>query len=144
MVAGVLASTTGIACRREAPVPRLPVSRVSAVEWLRAADAAEAPLERALADFDAAAGGSRASRDLAARAVLSAARNARETLESVRVPPDLEYARWEELVFLNHLVPGFQVFLAGKGAAADLQILRAVRERALTHLRRGREAIGKP
>ena len=125
-------------------MPGPPASRASAAAWLRAADAAEAPLERALADFDAAAGGSGASRDLAARAVLSAARSARETLESVRVPPDLEYARWEELVFLNHLVPGFQVFLAGKGAAADLQILRAVRERALTHRRRGREAIGTP
>ena len=96
-------------------------------------------------DFDAAARGSvRENRDFAARAVLSAARSARETLEAIRVPPDLEYARQEELVFLNHLVPGFQAFLAGKGAAADLQTLGSVRERALTHRRRGREAIGLP
>ena len=143
--AGALAYAAGIACRREARPPPRQASRVAASQWLRAADAAEAPLERALADFDAAARGSvRANRDLAARAVLSAARSARETLEGIRVPPDLEYARWEELVFLNHLVPGFQAFLAGQGTPLDLQTLGSVRERALAHRRRGREAIGLP
>ena len=111
-----------IAC---APAPDAAARR----RWLHAVDAAERPLDNSLAEFDAAP-------------AREAAQGARETLETTPVPSFLAYARGEELVYLNHLVPGFQAFVAGPGGPDELSALVSIRRRGRAHRERGREAMG--
>jgi hemolysin III len=103
---------------------------------------AEKPLEAALADFDsAAARGDSVARLEAARRAFDAARSARDLLEAHAVSEELVPARWEELLFLNHVVPAFQAYLASGGGPPALENLRSILARGRSHQRRGREAL---
>jgi hypothetical protein len=80
-----------------------------------------------------------------ARRALDSARQARDRLEATEVPPPLSEARREELAFLNHLVPGFEAYLAHPDADGALGTLRGIvargrrhRELALAALRRAK------
>ena len=105
--------------------------------YLRYVTEAEAPLEAGCREFDAAT----ARRDLAdarraAERTAAAASSARERIGLLAVPPSLETARREELVFLSHLTLGFRRF-AADGNLAELQ---SVLRRGRAHQARGREA----
>jgi len=76
-----------------------------------------------------------------ARRVLEAAREARDRLEAARVAERFGTARREELAFLNHLVPGFEAYLAGPGGPAALASLRSIVARGRRHREQSREAL---
>ncbi len=94
---------------------------------------AMAPLE----DFERRHGIPEAGRALAA------AREARERLEAARVADRFAEARREELAFLNHLVPGFEAYLANPEAAGALQTLEGIVTRGRRHRELAREALRK-
>ena len=111
-------------------------------DYLRFVIDAEKPLETAAAEFESAvARGDRESRWRAAGRALDAARRARDLLEARAVSAELGPARGEELLFLNHVVPGFEAYLAGDGSLQQLVKLRSILARGRVHQRRGREAL---
>lgn len=95
------------------------------------------PVNRALEEFEAA------KREApAAQRVLEEARLAREKLESTAAEPSCARSRQEELVFLNHLILGFQVYIgSGSRDAKSLDSLESIIRRARVHQERGRAAI---
>jgi hypothetical protein len=104
----------------------------------------ETPLEASLARFQAAAprANDTALRE-SARETLAHARRAREVVENSRVLPPIAYARSEELMFLNHLVLGFQRYLEAGGGPAELEELRSILRRGRAHQKRGRAAMSR-
>jgi hypothetical protein len=76
-----------------------------------------------------------------ARRALAAAREARDRLEAARVPDRLAAARREELAFLNHVVPGFEAWLAGPGGPGALATLQGILARGRRHRELSREAL---
>jgi hypothetical protein len=126
------------ACREE-PAP--PGDTVAG-NFLAFATRIEAPLEDALAEFDAAS----ARRDspacrAAARRAVDAARTARDQIEKSAVPERLVAARREEMTYLNHVVPGFQAYLAGDAGPAEIDKVRSILVRGRAHQSRAREAL---
>ena len=76
-----------------------------------------------------------------ARRALEAAREARERLEAARVHDRFAAACREELAFLNHLVPGFDAYLAHPRAAGALATLEGIIARGRRHRDLSREAL---
>jgi hypothetical protein len=99
----------------------------------------EAPLEASLSRFQAAAqdGNEMALREKA-RETLAQARQARDLVENSRVARPLASARGEELIFLNHLVLGFQRYLESGGGPEKLDALASILERGRAHQKRVR------
>jgi hypothetical protein len=129
---------TASACQ-EKPLPSMDTT---ARDFLAFAAQIEAPLETALLEFDAAA----VSRNppacrAAARGALEAARTARDQIEKYAVPENLVAARREELTFLNHVVPGFQAFLAGDAGSAEISRVRSIVARGRSHQSLARAAL---
>lgn len=108
-------------------------------DWWRRVDAAEARLEAEIRRFDSVTADAAAAVD-AAREAGAAARRARESLESLSPPPRLAGARGEELVFLNHVIPGFERFARSDGKAQALEELRSMLRRGRAHQRIARGA----
>ena len=95
------------------------------------------PVNRSLEEFEAT------RRDVpAAQRVLEEARLAREKLESAAAEPSCVRSKQEELVFLNHLILGFQAYI-GNGSLdlKSLDSLESIIRRARVHQERGRAAI---
>jgi hypothetical protein len=111
-------------------------------EYAALAAASEAPLDASLRRFDETASAPDAAARLeAARRTLEEARKLRDLLEAGRQPAGLEYASGEELVYANHLVDGFAVFVQSDGGPAALETLRSVLTRGRIHRDRGRTAL---
>src|SRR5205809_7919623 len=68
-----------------------------------------------------------------ARRALASAREARDLLEAANVPPRFSEARREELVFLNHLVGGFEAYLAAPDMDGALRNLQGIVARGRRH-----------
>jgi hypothetical protein len=118
------------ACREKPPPP----IATSARDFFAFATQIEAPLEQALLEFDAAS----ARRDspacrAAAGPAIEAAQAARDQIEKYSVPEGLVAARREELTYLNHVVPGFQAFLAGDAGPAEIGKVRSIVARGRSH-----------
>lgn len=76
-----------------------------------------------------------------ARRALAAGVEARDRLEAARVPASLAGAREEELIFLNHLVPGLASYLAAPRSAFARERLDAVLRRGRAHRELSRRAL---
>lgn len=78
----------------------------------------------------------------AAERVLVAATDARDTLEAARIPAGCGPSYGEELIFLNHLIPGFRGWLDAQSRRppADYDVASIIR-RARVHRERGRERL---
>ena len=114
----------------------------SARDFLLFATRVEAPLENALAEFDAASARQETPACLAAaRRALETARTARDQIEKYAVPEGLVAARREELTYLNHIVPGFQAFLAGDAGSAEITQVRSILARGRSHQSLARAAL---
>jgi hypothetical protein len=74
---------------------------------------------------------------------LAAAREARDTLEAAHVADRFATARREELTFLNHLVTGFEAYMARPGADGALETLQGIVARGRRHRDLAREALRK-
>jgi hypothetical protein len=125
------------ACHEKPPPPD-----TSARDFLVFATQVEAPLENSLAEFDAASAHREKPACLAAaKRVLETARTARDQLEKYAVPEGLISARREELTYLNHVVPGFQTFLAGDAGSAEITQVRSILARGRSHQSLARAAL---
>jgi hypothetical protein len=126
------------ACQENPPPP----TDTGARDFLAFATQVEAPLENALAEFDAASARQKTPACLAsARRALEAARTARDQIEKYSVPEGLVAARREELTYLNHIVPGFQAFLAGDAGSAEITQERSILARGRSHQSLARAAL---
>ena len=78
----------------------------------------------------------------AAERVLVAATDARDTLEAARIPAGCGPSYGEELIFLNHLIPGFRGWLDARSRRppANYDVASIIR-RARVHRERGRERL---
>jgi hypothetical protein len=96
------------------------------------------PVDLALADFESAeAAAGREGSVHAAESVLAAARLARERLEAAGTDPACLAPRREILVFLNHVILGFQAWIdPGAGGAKDSDELGSILRRARAHQKR--------
>src|SRR5262245_38269758 len=98
---------------------------------------AEAPVEASWSEFDrAVARGDDVGARRAAEQTAAAASSARDRIGRLTIPPSLDTARREELVFLSHVALGFPRYAAG----GDLSELRSILQRGRIHQNRGREA----
>jgi hypothetical protein len=114
----------------------------SARDFLAFATQVEAPLEKALAEFDTASARRETPACLAAaQRALEAARTARDQIEKHAVPEGLAAARREELTYLNHIVPGFQAFLAEDAGSAEITQVRSILARGRSHQSLARAAL---
>ncbi len=95
------------------------------------------PVNKALDLFESG-GGSAAKEPLAAQQVLSEAKLAREKLEATSAEPPCLRARQEELVFLNHLILGFQAYVGSGRDSSSRGALESIIRRARVHQERGR------
>jgi hypothetical protein len=109
------------------------------------------PVDLALADFESAeAVAGREGSVGAAESVLAAARLAREKLEAAGTDPACVTPRREFLVFVNHVILGFQAWIGpGTRSARDSEELGSILRRARAHQKRamtfgcgGRSATG--
>jgi hypothetical protein len=105
---------------------------------LEGLEAVTRPVNKALNVFES--GGAGAKREAsAAQRVLAEARLAREKLESTAIEPPCLRPKQEELVFLNHLILGFQAYIgSGSRDAKSLDNLESIIRRARVHQARGR------
>lgn len=78
-----------------------------------------------------------------ARRALVSAREARDLLEASGVPRRFSEARREELAFLNHLVGGFEAYLAAPDADGALRNLQGIVTRGRKHRELARAALGR-
>ncbi|HSP94590.1 MAG TPA: hypothetical protein VLU06_08555 [Thermoanaerobaculia bacterium] len=101
-------------------------------------EAVTRPVNKALELFES--GGPAAKREAsAAQRVLAEARLAREKLESTAAEPPCLRSKQEDLVFLNHLILGFQAYIgSGSRDAKSLDSLESIIRRARVHQARGR------
>jgi len=142
LVAGTFVLLAGAfvsACRR-GPEPAAGSGAGEAdMAWRTAVESAETPLDDALARFDRVASDPDPEiRRAAAREVLGAARDARERLERLNVPAELESAQREELVFLNHVVPAFREYEESPSRPGGLDRLASILARGRAHRNRAR------
>jgi hypothetical protein len=106
-------------------------------ECRRVLDEATEPVEVAVRAFDAGPATS-----AAARAVLSRARAARDLLEQTPVSERCTLSKREELVYLNHLMLGFDGWLAAQARRPSAPYdLESIVRRARIHRERGRERL---
>jgi sugar lactone lactonase YvrE len=106
-------------------------------ECTRVLERATAPVETAVRAFEA--GEPTAA---AAHAVLSRAREARDVLERISVAEGCAPSRSEELIYLNHLLLGFDGWLAAQARRPPAQYdLESIVSRARTHRERGRARL---
>lgn len=121
------------AIRRRAEDPRR-----SCVEEIAAVTR---PVNQALEEFESGRGAAK-SETPAAERVLAEARLAREKLESAAARPSCLRSKQEELVFLNHLILGFQAYVGSRSRDSEsLESLESIIRRARVHQERGRAAI---
>ena len=107
-----------------------------AEECLRVLDASTSRVESAVRFFE-----SKPS-DEAAKSVVALARRARSELEDFSAPPACAYPRSEELIYLNHLIPGFESWLAARRRRPPVEYeLSSIIRRARTHRERGRARL---
>jgi hypothetical protein len=108
---------------------------------VRYLDAATSRVESAVRVFESKPSEDGAAID-AAKTVLELARRARSELEGSVAPPGCAYSRSEELIYLNHLIPGFEGWLAahGRRPPVDYELASIIR-RARAHRQRGREKL---
>ena len=108
---------------------------------LRLLDGATAAVESAVRDFEARRSDDPSAR-LRAERVLAAATEGRDRLEAAAVPAGCGPSRGEELIYLNHLIPGFRAWLAARSRRppAEYDVASIIR-RARTHRERGRERL---
>jgi hypothetical protein len=98
------------------------------------------PVNQALEEFEPGLGAAKTAP--AAERVLAEARLAREKLESTAAEPPCLRSKQEELVFLNHLILGFQAYIGnGSRDSKSLDSLESIIRRARVHQERGRAAI---
>ncbi len=110
-------------------------ARIPCIEELKAFTD---PVNRALDGFESGRGGEKSSTRAAER-VLAQARLAREKLESTAIEPSCLQSKQEELIFLNHLILGFQAYIgSGLRDAKTLNGLESIIRRARVHQERGR------
>jgi hypothetical protein len=64
-----------------------------------------------------------------------------DQIEKYSVPEGLVAARREELTYLNHVVPGFQAFLAGDAGPAEIGKVRSIVARGRSHQSLARAAL---
>ena len=96
------------------------------------------PVNKALDGFESGEAAAKLA-TTAAQRVLVEARLAREKLESAAIEPPCLRSKQEELVFLNHLILGFQAYIgSGSRDAKSLDNLESIIRRALVHQARGR------
>jgi hypothetical protein len=119
--------------------PALPrVGAAERAECLRVLDEATAPVETAVRSFEM----SRAGQETAARVVLMRAREARNFLESNRVRGSCAGSKDEELIYLNHLLLGFDGWLTARARVAPAAYdLASIVRRARVHRERGRARL---
>jgi hypothetical protein len=99
------------------------------------------PVNEALEEFESDQAAAK-SEALAAQRVLAEARLAREKLESTAAEPPCLRSKQEELVFLNHLILGFQAYIeSGSRDSRSLESLLSIIRRARVHQERGRAVI---
>ena len=96
------------------------------------------PVDLALADFESAeAGPGRKGSLRAAESVLAQARLAREKLEAAGTDPACVAPRREVLIFVNHVILGFQAYIGlGSRGAKDSDELGSILRRARAHQKR--------
>jgi hypothetical protein len=110
-------------------------------QCLRYLDAATSRVESAVRLFESEPSDGAAAIG-AAKTVLTFARRARSQLEGSAAPPGCAYPRSEELIYLNHLVPGFEGWLAAQGRRPPVDYeLASIIRRARAHRQRGREKL---
>ncbi len=110
-------------------------ARIFCIEELKAFTR---PVNRALDGFESGRGAEKFS-TRAVEGVLAQARLAREKLESTAAEPLCLQSRQEELIFLNHLILGFQAYIgSGLRDAKTLNSLESIIRRARVHQERGR------
>jgi hypothetical protein len=116
--------------------------RPEARAYLQTVTDAEASLEAASGRFETAVARVdwSVAREEASRASAAAAA-ARDSLELLRVPSSVAAARWEELLFLNHVFLAYQSLAGGEADTADLARLRSILRRGRTHQKRGRDML---
>ncbi len=99
----------------------------------------ETPLEESLERFEAAEREADVpALEERAQEILVRARSAREAIEKTTVLRRLTSAHGEELIFLNHVVLGFQRYLDSGGGLARLEELESILRRARAHQKGGR------
>jgi len=135
----LLAVTAVAACR--APAGDRMGSPAASTAYRRAVANLEAPVEKAVRAFEESRSRGPAALKNAAGEAFRESRRARDELETLAVVPELDRARQEELVSLNHFVLGFQAFAASRGGEAELAELESIVRRGRAHRLRGREAI---
>ena len=123
------------------PAPPPAPSSADRTGCLRLLDGATAAVERAVEDFEAHRSGETGAR-LRAERVLVAATGARDRLEAAAAPAGCAPSRGEELIYLNHLIPGFRGWLAARSRRppAEYDVASIIR-RARIHRERGRERL---
>lgn len=108
---------------------------------LRLLDAATSGVETAVRLFESRPPDGTSAVE-AARAVVKLSIGARSALEGARVTASCDDALREELIYLNHLIPGFEGWLAAheRRPPADYELASIIR-RARTHRHRGQEKL---
>ena len=97
------------------------------------------PVDRALADFESAeAASGREGSGRAVESVLAAAKLAREKLEAAGTDPACEAPRREVLLFFNHVILGFQAYIARAPVARKTPRTSARSSAAPARIRSGR------
>ena len=116
-------------------------SAADRAECLCLLDSTTSAVEGAVRIFESRRPGSPGVTAAAERA-LTAAIEARDLLEAAPLSPSCEPSSAEELIYLNHLIPGFRGWLDAKGRRppADYDIASIIR-RARAHRERGRARL---
>jgi len=110
-------------------------ARIPCIEELKSVTR---PVNQALDGFESGRGGEKSGMRAAER-VLAQARLAREKLESTATEPPCLRSKQEELIFLNHLILGFQAYIgSGSRDPKSLDSLESIIRRARVHQERGR------
>jgi sugar lactone lactonase YvrE len=106
-------------------------------ECLRVLEQATSPVEAAVRAFEAGE-----PTTTAARAVLARARAARDVLEQTAVAESCTPSKNEELIYLNHLLMGFDGWLDAQARRPPVPYdLESIVRRARTHRERGRARL---
>ena len=113
------------------------IEKFGEAECPRVLERATAPVEAAVRGFEAGA-----PTAAAARAVLSRARESRDILEETAVAEGCAPSKSEELIYLNHLLLGFDGWLAAQARRPPVPYdLKSIIRRASAHRERGRARL---
>jgi hypothetical protein len=105
---------------------------------LESLEAVTRPVNQALRDFESGPAMAKGEAPDAQR-VLAQARLAREKLEAAATEPSCIRSKQEELVYLNHLILGFQDYIgSGRRDSRSRDALESIIRRARVHQERGR------